>query len=315
MHTLYPDQEILRYCRQIVLKAMDNVRSNMRGSKRLSLKESVENQATEKSELNLTKGIDLSTENLIISSLNKKFKKIKSIKAFTVFSEELGIKTYPEGCSEEEADLVIFIDPIDGTEFIESLQGGWCLMAVYDRRESEVLAAVAGDIFFDRLYWASKSETAEAIDFITHSWFKLDGGSKPKTELSGARVNFLSTKVGRYRSIEKQKKLLDAIDQNDGRINLSWGSNMIIQVAAGYADVAVEFTKGFATYDILPGFFIGQKAGLTMLDLEGNPIECKLDIDEIFNTYRNNPQKPKRTPFVAAKSEKLARQVIELLDI
>ena len=36
------------------------------------------------------------------------------------------------------------------------------------------IAAVAGDIFLDRLYWAG-SGVAECIDFATHSWFKLDG--------------------------------------------------------------------------------------------------------------------------------------------
>jgi hypothetical protein len=30
-------------------------------------------------------------------------------------------------------------------------------------------------------------------------------------------------------------------------------------VAADYADVAIEFAKGFATYDILPGLYIGLK--------------------------------------------------------
>jgi hypothetical protein len=51
--------------------------------------------------------------------------------------------------------------------------------------------------------------------------------------------------------------LLDALREADGRVNLSWGSNTIIQVTAGYADVAIEFAKGFATYDILPGCISG----------------------------------------------------------
>ena len=51
--------------------------------------------------------------------------------------------------------------------------------------------------------------------------------------------------------------MLDALREADGRVNLSWGSNTIIQVTAGYADVAIEFAKGFATYDILPGCISG----------------------------------------------------------
>ncbi|MCK5057270.1 MAG: hypothetical protein KAT34_11480 [Candidatus Aminicenantes bacterium] len=314
MSKAYFEEDILRYCRQVVLKAMNHVRANMRGSKRLQLKESVENIDVEKDKQNITKAVDKEAENLIIASLSKKFKKLPGIKAFTVFSEELGIHTFPESAREEDAELVIFIDPIDGTEFIESLQGGWCLMAVYDRKANDVIAAVAGDIFLDRLYWASRNGPAEALDFTTHSWFKLDGGPNPRTSLNGARINFLTTKVGRYRSVANQTRLLDAVKENNGRINLSWGSNLIIQVAAGYADAAVEFTKGFATYDILPGFFIGKKAGLTILDLDGKPIETCLDLDEIFATYRNDSTKPKRTKFVAAKNEALARQILTLID-
>ncbi len=313
MRNRYNENDILRYCRQTVLKAMDGVRAAMRGSNRLLLKETVKDQKTEKSELNLTKCIDTFAEDLIICTLKQKFKKLEGINSFTVFSEELGIKTFPEGADEHNADLVVFIDPIDGTEFIESLQGGWSLIAVYDRKADEMVCAVAGDIFLNRLYWASASGIAEAIDFTTHTWFRLHGGDCTKEELAGARVNFLTTKVDRYASVASQKKLLEAIREKDGRINLAWGSNMIIQVAAGYADAAVEFTKGFATYDILPGLFIGEKAGLTILDLNGNKINCCLNIDDIFRTYRQDPKKPKRIPFVAAKSEKLARQIVGLI--
>jgi myo-inositol-1(or 4)-monophosphatase len=85
------------------------------------------------------------------------------------------------------------------------------------------------------------------------------------------------------------------------------------QVAAGYADVAIEFAKGFATYDILPGFYIGVKTGLTILDLSGKPITTRLDIDDMFASFRRYPQHPKRTPFVAAKDPALAKQVVKLL--
>ncbi len=317
MHKSYNDRDLIRYCKQTVLKAMDNIRAVMRGSNRLLLGEAVRQQKVDKSPLNLTKGIDSHAEDLILSALEKKLlKKKMGIKAFTIFSEELGVKTLPKGAKEDDAELVIFIDPIDGTEFIESLQGGWCLIAVYDRSQNEVVCAVAGDIFLNRLYWASHTGEAEAIDFTTHSWFRLDGGPYPKEHLAGARVSFLTTKIPRFRSVASQQKLLDAIEERDGRINLSWGSNMIIQVAAGYADAAVEFTKGFATYDVLPGLFIGLKSGLTILDpYSGRPIDCRLDIDEIFDSYQRNPKEPKRIHFVAANTEKLAREIVELLEI
>lgn len=307
------DQRVLRYCRQVIMKAMDFVRSNMREENIPHMKRQVENPRVCKSQQNLTKAIDQATEDVIVDALQYKFAKLPEVKAYTVFSEELGIKTFPEGASEDEADLVIFVDPVDGTEFVEALQGGWSLIAVYDRLNNEVIAAVAGDIFLDRIYWASSSGYPECLDFITHSWFRLDGGTAPKATLAGARVNVLTTKVDRYRALSDQTALMDVIRELDGRVNLSWGSNTIIQVAAGYADVAIEFAKGFATYDILPGLYIGLKTGLTILDPSGNPITSRLDLDDIFTTFRRDPKMPKRMPFVAAKEPALAEQVVKLL--
>jgi hypothetical protein len=111
---------------------------------------------------------------------------------------------------------------------IETLQGGWSLVAVYDRRIHNVIAAVAGDIFLDRLYWASQGGYAECLDFISHSWFRLDGGMEPKSSLSGARINVLTTKVDRYRALSYQTELMNAIHEANGRVNLSWGSSTVI---------------------------------------------------------------------------------------
>jgi len=180
MAELELDQLVLRYCRQIIMKAMDHVRGAMRGERRLHLKRAVADPRLQKSQQNLTKAIDREAEDVILDSLRHKFAKLPRIKAYTVFAEELGIKTFPDGASEDEADLVVIIDPIDGTEFIETLQGGWSLIAVYDRRGDEVIAAVAGDIFLDRLYWASKSGYPEGLDF--HHPFLVQAGRRPRAE-------------------------------------------------------------------------------------------------------------------------------------
>ncbi len=42
MSQSYGDHHVLRYCRQVVLKAMDSVRASMRGSDWLLLKNKVE---------------------------------------------------------------------------------------------------------------------------------------------------------------------------------------------------------------------------------------------------------------------------------
>jgi hypothetical protein len=92
---------------------------------------------------------------------------------------------------------------INGTEFVAALQAGWSLIAVYDRRRNEVIAAVAEDIFLDWLHWASASGYPECLDIIAHSWFRLDGGREPKASLAGARVNVLTTKADRYLALSE----------------------------------------------------------------------------------------------------------------
>ena len=103
------DQQVLRYCRQIIMKAMDHVRGAMRGENRLHLKRAVADPLLHKSPQNLTKAVDRDAEDLILEALQEKFSKLPRVKAYTVFSEELGIKTFPEGASESEANLVVFM--------------------------------------------------------------------------------------------------------------------------------------------------------------------------------------------------------------
>jgi hypothetical protein len=99
MSESYSDHDVLRYCRQAVLKAMDSVRASMRGSDWLLLKNVVEGHGVGKSPLNLTKGIDALAEKLILAALEKKLVGKLGIRPLTLFSEEMGIRTLPEGAS------------------------------------------------------------------------------------------------------------------------------------------------------------------------------------------------------------------------
>ncbi len=78
--------DVLRYLRQVVLKAMDRIRSRMRGSDRLSLRAAVEESREQKVETNLTKGVDREAEDLIIDSLLRKLPKM-GVDRLAVFSE------------------------------------------------------------------------------------------------------------------------------------------------------------------------------------------------------------------------------------
>ena len=104
------DQLVLRYCRQIIMKTMDHVRGAMRGQNRLHLKQAVADPQLHKSAQNLTKAVDRDAEDLILDALQFKVLKLPGVKAYTVFSEELGIKTFPEGAKETQRTFNINFD-------------------------------------------------------------------------------------------------------------------------------------------------------------------------------------------------------------
>ena len=110
MAQLELDQLVLRYCRQVIMETMDHVRSTMRGANIASMKHRADNPTIRKSEENPTKTMDLEAEDLIVGSLQQKFARFPEIGVYTVFSEELGMRTFPAGASEAEAKLVVFVD-------------------------------------------------------------------------------------------------------------------------------------------------------------------------------------------------------------
>src|SRR5437660_12886047 len=100
------NEDILRYLRQVVMKAMDHIRGRMRGSERLALKNVVALSAATKASTNLTKGVDLEAEDLIIDSLLSKLPKMKEVGSLAVFSEERGISGLAQSVDGDAADGV-----------------------------------------------------------------------------------------------------------------------------------------------------------------------------------------------------------------
>jgi len=339
MEAQQTDREILRNCRKIVLDTMTAVRCQLRSDALPALRRLIENdrQAVE----DATKAVDQAAEDLMIAGFEKpRFRELLG-GDFVVFSEERGVgvvgedgafRRIPRGQAAPRTRFVIIVDPIDGSEFAVSLQGAWCLLAVYDRGPKyqdpdgsgsggETVAAVAGDILLDRLYWATREGPAEILDFATHSWHELHGSDEPMTSVAGCRLNVLTTKVQRFQAFAQQCALMDALG-TEGRINLAWGSNLVIQVAAGFADVALECARGFALYDILPGWFIAERAGLTILDLDHHAISTRdLPIHRVLEAYltpdrteRDEKINALRRKFVVAQSRALAHAVLDKLN-
>lgn len=92
------------------MPTLDPVRSSMRDENLPAMRCRVANPEVNKSELNPTKAIDREPEDL--TAINGKFAKRPQVKAYTVLSEDMEIKTFPEGASQSDADWVVRIDPI-----------------------------------------------------------------------------------------------------------------------------------------------------------------------------------------------------------
>jgi len=76
------DYLMLRYCRQIIMQAMDHVRSARREENLPAMRCRVIDPQVDKSELNQTKAIDRQAEDLILESLQHTFAKLPGIKGY-----------------------------------------------------------------------------------------------------------------------------------------------------------------------------------------------------------------------------------------
>jgi myo-inositol-1(or 4)-monophosphatase len=95
-------------------------------------------------------------------------------------------------------------------------------------------------------------------------------------------------------------------------IGVDFGSIGLCQIAAGQTDGHIEFAKGFAAWDLLPGHYILTTAGGTVLDLDGQPIalDYQLGTPAQITAAMNTRRK-----FAAASTLSLARELLAALDL
>jgi myo-inositol-1(or 4)-monophosphatase len=73
----------------------------------------------------------------------------------------------------------------------------------------------------------------------------------------------------------------------------------------------VEFTKGFAIWDLAPGHYILHAAGGVVLDLEAEPISLGYQLNSLDHIASAMERRQK---FVAAGSAALALEIVDALD-
>jgi len=233
---------------------------------------------------------------------------------------------------------VLLIDPIDGTDLLARGFSNWCSALVFFHPASKsgeriLLSVVAHGA--GRIYFATPSGASIELPPKIISFDKRGRGIKhrPRNKLKltrevlpfeDASVCFYGQKAGRFLSViqrpslmsklaeiqsktEEIKKINEEKKSNELkppnlRIYNLGGNPMLAKIAEGTVDVVFSPEPG-APHDFVPGAFIAEKAGATLLDLRGSP----LSLEDFLLTPSS------RRGYVVASSDRLAKETVQIL--
>jgi len=223
----------------------------------------------------ITWDIDLMVEQLISSEL------MKSGLNFILVSEDSPLNLF--GSSPQ---YIIILDPIDGTDLIvRGLHGAISSLFVMRHNTNEPVCAVILDIATNQVYFAANS--------IEGAYCNNKKITPANTELlSHSLVSIYAPKPERLLSLCRYKEFIKKVY----RIHNYGGALALAQLANGQIDAVVEMIKGFRNIDFAAGFYIAERAGAYIRDLEDKPISIDLDKD-------------KRQKFIAASTRCLYEEI------
>jgi myo-inositol-1(or 4)-monophosphatase len=239
------------------------------------------------------------------------------IPSFVYASEEAD----PEVVGDDsDPDMCVLVDPLDTSELAVRGLYGYTHVMVYSRQLARPIVSVIGDIFHHiQLYiGAQDDDGADRAFMVTADSAEFALDSPSRQNLSHALVtNYLMRPEERFIPLARQEELLRALStsvdgegKKKGRIGVDFGSVSLCHVAAGLTDATVEFAKGFAIWDLLPGHYILHAAGGTVIDLHGKAIPLDYRLDSLANiSAAMNP----RQKFIAAGNAGLANEILKTL--
>lgn len=218
------------------------------------------------------------------------------------------------------SDLVILVDPLDTSELAVRGLHGYTHVLAYSIDEARPVVAVVGDFYHHiDLYVGSNLGAPRAA-------LRTRGGNlrpiavpvrSPGDRLLVTNYNMRPTE--RFLPLAHQEELMSFLSAGPGdatsagggptgdrsRIGVDFGSVGLCHIATGATDAFVEFAKGFALWDLLPGQHILECAGGTVTDLNGDtlpwPTTDLTDIDKM------KPAMNTRQTFIAAANPTLAQ--------
>jgi myo-inositol-1(or 4)-monophosphatase len=247
-------------------------------------------------------------------------------------AQQLGGFFYLSEEAEPEAvgapsDLVILVDPLDTSELAVRGLNGYTHLLAYSMTQARPLAAVVGDFYhhIDLYYATDNNGRPRAMlrtrDGATHA-ITVPTRS-PSDRLLVTSYNMRPSE--RFVPLANQTKLLDLLTHgtpdhhSDGptgdrnRIGVNFGSVGLCHVATGATDAFVEFAKGFALWDLLPGQFILESAGGDVYDLNGQPLPWPTGAFTDLDTMQTAMNS--RQTFIATGTPAVATTIATTIDV
>lgn len=224
-------------------------------------------------------------------------------------------------------EVVILVDPLDTSELAVRGLHGYTHLLAYSLADTRPIVAIVGDFYHHiDLYLAAPRHDRPYAALRTR-----DGAMRPITVPTRAPSDRLLVTSYNMRPSERfiplanQTELMAFLtdgphgqrDQAAGptgdhsRLGVDFGSIGLCHVATGATDVFLEFAKGFALWDLLPGQLILECAGGVVCDLTGQPLPWPTaaftDIDTMQAAMNT------RQTFIAANSPAIAAAIAETL--
>lgn len=202
--------------------------------------------------------------------------------------------------------IVALLDMLDGTHLRRRDLSNWCSALVfYLPASGEVLASLVGHAV-GTLYYAARAGGAFKQEpdpgaLPMNQWLLLgtpapiraSGGSA-----SSAHLAFFGQKPGAFLRAARHRRLLGRME----RIYNLGGNPMLAKVADGSMDAVVEFPGGGQLpHDCVPGAFIVDQAGGTVMGLDGRPLDWREALLDPSS---------RRLSYVAAGRGKTAAEII-----
>ncbi len=252
--------------------------------------------------------VDVVAERLAALELSRRLKKLEPV----ILGEE-SLQDESLDLS-GETHLIALLDMVDGTDLFERGLGNWCSAAAFFLpAERQILGAFVavpeGDIYF----WTVDTPVPQKFNIKTRSTEPVCGPSQVRA-LSEASIAFYGQKIVNFSACagQLQQALSPHLLAEDPatRIYDLAGIPMMMKVVdrGGHKRIDAVFELlGQNPHDVVPGAVIAERAGATVLGLDGKPLD-------LASALLRPADRSRRLRYVLAATPELATELFACLN-